>query len=96
MEKVTGKETLLHVAQALILAFMAFLLIFWRGKPQMSTLGLVFSGIVLEALPFMVIGSSYRRPHRRIPVSPFSYRLSRKRSLPGPSWGGAGHYISGL
>jgi len=55
--KVTGKETLLHVAQALILAFMAFLLIFWRGKPQMSTLGLVFSGIVLEALPFMVIGS---------------------------------------
>jgi len=55
--KATGQQTLLHVAQALILSFMAFLLIFWRGKPQENTLGLVFSGILLEALPFMVIGS---------------------------------------
>ncbi|OPY58508.1 MAG: putative permease [Syntrophorhabdaceae bacterium PtaU1.Bin034] len=56
-KKATGKETLGHAAQALILAFMVFLLVFWRGKPQMNTLGLVFSGIVLEALPFMVIGA---------------------------------------
>ena len=44
-------------AQLLFLLFAIGLLVFFRDQPQFHTLGIVFVSIVLEAFPFMLLGT---------------------------------------
>ncbi|CAB1061385.1 Uncharacterized membrane protein, YraQ family [Olavius sp. associated proteobacterium Delta 1] len=46
-----------QVAQLLFVLFALGLLVFFRDRAQFHTLGIIFVSIVLEALPFMLLGS---------------------------------------
>jgi uncharacterized membrane protein YraQ (UPF0718 family) len=50
-----GKKAL--TAQLLFLLFAVSLVVFFRDRPQFHTLGIIFVSIVLEAFPFMLLGT---------------------------------------
>ena len=51
----SGKKAL--VAQAVFVLLAVSLVLFFRNRPQFHTLGIIFVSIVLEAFPFMLLGT---------------------------------------
>jgi uncharacterized membrane protein YraQ (UPF0718 family) len=51
----SGKKALM--AQAIFVLLAASLVLFFRNRPQFHTLGIIFVSIVLEAFPFMLLGT---------------------------------------
>jgi len=52
-----GNDRLAMFAQLLFVLFAMGLLVFYRDRAQFHTLGIIFVSIVLEALPFMLLGT---------------------------------------
>ena len=51
----SGQKAL--AAQLMFVLFALGLLVFYRDRAQFQTLGIIFVSIVLEALPFMLLGT---------------------------------------
>ncbi len=51
----SGKKALM--AQAIFVLLAVSLVVFFRNRPQFHTLGIIFVSIVLEAFPFMLLGT---------------------------------------